>query len=404
MVRERGSMTPERALRWIEQAADALAAAHAVGVVHRDLGLSCLVALQDGRLKLVDFGTPSRGDMPSDASYLAPEQLEHGLADERSDVWALGCVLYELCVGNPPFGRGSAASLAAAILRHEPTFPAYLPASLTHIVSGCLRKSSFARIGSARELANLARSVLGALTGEIPATTAPVWHLPEPYSSSFPPARQSEAPPAAVPVRPSERVRAVARTGRIKGAALRAALLWYASVYGESALRTVFRKASPSLASILREGDVALGIMPSGWYDSLCVGELVELLEKSASPEDADVYTDAITQAVARDNVHGIYRSLFKLVASPSMLEANGQRVWRTYVDEGTLAVRFPTPGEMEVEVRGWTQHHAALCRVGRFMVQNCLREAGYNALVVERIACVSAGDPACVFEGLYLP
>ena len=46
-------------------------------------------------------------------AYLSPEQLEHGLADERSDVWALGCVLYEMVVGTPPFGRGGSATTAA---------------------------------------------------------------------------------------------------------------------------------------------------------------------------------------------------------------------------------------------------------------------------------------------------
>ncbi len=96
-------------------------------------------------MKVVDFGVAKRrvetqgsgdiltsqGEVLGTPAYLSPEQLEHGLADERSDVWGLGCVLYELCVGSPPFGRTNSAATTAAILRDEPPFPQTLTGGLT---------------------------------------------------------------------------------------------------------------------------------------------------------------------------------------------------------------------------------------------------------------------------------
>src|ERR1019366_465526 len=97
--------------------------------------------------------------------------LEHGLADERSDVWGLGCVLYELCVGTPPFGRANSASTTAAILRDEPVFPQNLTGSVIEVTQGCLRKNSFGRVASMGELGALVRD---ALDQSHPPANAPV--------------------------------------------------------------------------------------------------------------------------------------------------------------------------------------------------------------------------------------
>jgi hypothetical protein len=107
--------------------------------------------------------------------------------------------------------------------------------------------------------------------------------------------------------------------------------------------------------------------------------------------------------AVAKDNVGGVYRSLFRLVATPSLLEANAQRVWGTYCNEGAFVVRVPRPGVFEARLRGWSAHHAALCALGSHLLEHFLRTIGYNGLVVERTQCVSNEDGQCVFEGNWL-
>ncbi len=490
VIADRGPMRPEAAIGYTIQAAEALVAAHRAGVVHRDLKPSNLLLTAEGRVVLVDFGIAKRradvrdGDVLTSArevigtpAYLSPEQIEHGLADERSDVWALGCVLYEMVVGAPPFGRGGSAT-TAAILRDEPTFPPLVPSVVCDIVSACLRKSSFARIGSARDLLPLLRSALDPLgsplqeadrrssssmrvstrpsarpSGPLSFSAGPSRQpsIPPPRPSSIPPARAPSIPPprppsippraSSIPPRPSsippprppsippprassshppptfaERpapsaaprssgsIRVAAARGRIKGTAVRAGLLWFAESYGDALLARVLDHASPELRLLLRAGDPAFGIMASAWYDTALMGELLDLLDRVASPEDSREFASRLAAAVARDNVNGVYRALFRLIASPPLLEANAQRVWGTYVDEGTLTVRILAPGAFEGRVRGWSHHHGTVCQMLRPFTEQLLRSIGYSACVVERTQCVDHGDGQCLFQGNWLP
>jgi serine/threonine protein kinase len=440
---DRRYVPAEQATRWMVQAADALAAAHAAGVVHRDLKPSNILLTPTERITIVDFGiaqrrgepvgddTTGRREIIGTIAYLSPEQLDHGLADERSDVWALGCVLFELCAGAQAFGRGSAAETTAAILRDEPVFPSHVTGAVVHVVTACLRKSSFARVGSARELALLLRDALENPASELAAP--PPDRLPSrsPSSMSLPssvaPNRTSERPPAFPTQRPSSvsgvaprrsttppvvvpgsssRLPAAPRApvvGRVKGTAIRAGLAWFAAKQGGDVLRRLYDEAPPEVRAMIRVDDPAFGVIASGWYDTATVGALLEQMEKAAAPDDGEDYVQALTTAIAKDNVGGIYQALFKLISTPSMLEANSQRVWQTYVDEGALTVRVPERGTLNAEIRGWKHHDPRVCRVMGSMFQNILREVGYTALVVERTECVDEGSSRCLFEGMYL-
>jgi serine/threonine protein kinase len=474
IIAERGPLRPEAAISYAIQAAEALVAAHRAGVVHRDLKPSNLLLTADGRIVLVDFGIAKRradvrdGDVLTSArevigtpAYLSPEQIEHGLADERSDVWALGCVLYEMVVGAPPFGRGGSAT-TAAILRDEPMFPPFVPNVVGDIISACLRKSSFARIGSARDLVPLLRSALehtlaagteesdrhsssmristrpSSRANQASFAPAPSRHpsvppprgtsippprpasippprppsIPPPRPSSIPPPSESSRPPPAFTSRPapsagprsSSSMRVAPARGRIKGTAVRAGLLWFGEAYGESLLARVYNHATPELRALLRPGDLAFGIMASAWYEIGLMGELLDLVERVACPEDPREFASRLAGAVARDNVNGVYRALFRLIASPPLLEANAQRVWSTYIDEGTLTVRVLAPGSFEGRVRGWSHHHGTVCLMLRPFVEHLLRNIGYSACVVERTQCVDNGDGQCLFVGNWLP
>jgi serine/threonine-protein kinase len=461
LLAERGPVPPPRALRWVLQSSEALAAAHDVGVVHRDLKPSNLLLTHDDRIKVVDFGVAKRrmeaassgdiltsqGEVLGTPAYLSPEQLEHGLADERSDVWGLGCVLYELCVGAPPFGRANSAATTAAILRDDPPFPSGLSSVVVDVIQACLRKSSFQRVASMRELGALVRDALehaqpgtsgrppdgsgsdrylraSTRSSVVPASAAQATSTPlQAVSASEPPTRGSESPPShrasepprhsrpvtsrpfrpsQSPAAPSASMRAHAR-GHMKGTAVRVGLLWYAQRYGHDAVARTWERLSPPARDMLRLDEPSFGIVASGWYDTRLVGELLIALEETAGTDDSDEYANALAEAIAKDNVGGVYRSLFRLITTPTMLEANAQRVWRTYCDEGTLLVRAPRAGEMSLEIRHWTHHHPATCRFVGFAIQHVLREVGYEALVVERTMCQANGDGLCAFEGMYL-
>ncbi|MDP8999981.1 MAG: serine/threonine protein kinase [Myxococcota bacterium] len=424
---ERGPLPLDVALRHAVQAAEALVVAHGAGVVHRDLMPRNLLLTSEGRIVLVDFGfsprspndessTGVRNPLAGASAYAAPEQLEHGLADERSDVWALGCVLYEMVVGVAPFGKGGSATVSA-ILRDEPPFPSHVAAGVVHIVNACVRKNSFARIATARELLAMLRDALddsrvvpaieterasvrpsvqpGFPSGVIP----PPPRLPSMSLPSGSP-RSNSAAPTSRP--PSSDTRVAVARGRIKGTAVRAGIAWFASIHGDPGLTRVVDLASPELRAILSPKDPVFGLIASGWYETQLVGELVELIERVAAPTDPMAFGASVGDAIARDNVNGVHRALFRLVTSPVLLEANAQRVWRTYVDEGTLSVRIRTPSSFDARVRGWSHHHPSVCRTLRAMLESALREVGYAALVLARKQCVAVGDPQCVFGGTW--
>jgi serine/threonine protein kinase len=423
---ERGPLSVEGALRSAIQIGEALAVLHDAGVIHRDLAPSKVVTGPEGRVVLVDFGIlpradaaaepPQSGDTFANTSpYDAPEQIEHGLADERSDVWALGCLVYEMVVGVPPFGRGGSAT-AGAIIHDEPVFPSHVPSTIIHIVNACLRKNSFARIATARELLVLLRDGLGE-TESAPAPERTYVRssvrpgFPPPSGTIPPPPRLPSLPftmngsrssPAPTALPPSSATRVSAARGRVKGVAVRAGIAWFAETYGNAGIARVVDLASPELRAILRPKNTACGLIASGWYDTQLVGELVELIERVAAPIDPVAFGASVGEAIAHDNVTGVHRALFRLVASPALLEAHAQRVWRSYVDEGTLTVRMRAGGSFDARVRNWAHHHPSVCRTVRAMLESALRAAGYTALVLERTHCVGLGDTQCAFRGNY--
>jgi len=185
---QRGALPLVEALRIGAQIADALDRAHRAGIVHRDLKPGNVMLAKSGA-KLMDFGlaraqvdgggplrsrssdlsvspTMSRpltaeGSIVGTFQYMAPEQLEGGEADARSDVWAFGCLLYEMIAGRPAFSGRSAASLIGSILKDEPpplasstSGPAgdLPPPQLDHLVRRCLAKDPEDRWQSAADL------------------------------------------------------------------------------------------------------------------------------------------------------------------------------------------------------------------------------------------------------------
>ena len=168
-----GPLPFEQVLQYGMEIADALDKAHRQGIIHRDLKPSNVMLTKSG-VKLLDFGlakqhfmsTPAEstlqrvseeGQFVGTIQYMAPEVLQGKEADARSDIFALGLVLYEMVTGNPAFSGTSKASLIAAILEHEPQPIAELkpttPLALDRLIRACVAKDPDERIQTAHDVA-----------------------------------------------------------------------------------------------------------------------------------------------------------------------------------------------------------------------------------------------------------
>jgi serine/threonine protein kinase/Tol biopolymer transport system component len=159
----RGPVPIKQALTWARQIADALDAAHEKGIVHRDLKPANVKITPNDVVKVLDFGlarTYTSGDDAGDltrsptitsdggvilgtAAYMSPEQARGQAVGKRADIWAFGCLLYEMLTGRIAFEGPSVSDTLAAVLHHEPDWtalPSRLPTSIATLLQRCLEK------------------------------------------------------------------------------------------------------------------------------------------------------------------------------------------------------------------------------------------------------------------------
>jgi len=192
----RGPLPVDTAVRYAAQICDALAAAHDHGIIHRDLKPANIMITKSG-VKVLDFGlakitasaasmdeVPTQQGSPTQSgvilgtpAYMAPEQIEGESVDARTDIFALGCIVYEMLSGRSPFQGKSTPSLIAAILKEEPArlrdIASTIPPSLERVILRCLAKDPSARWQNAQDARHAMEDArTEAVTGSL---TTPRW-------------------------------------------------------------------------------------------------------------------------------------------------------------------------------------------------------------------------------------
>src|SRR6266853_1084796 len=183
------------ALAIAAQIAEALEAAHEKGIIHRDLKPANVVLGGDGRVKVLDFGlakavagdssSPDLSQSPTitmggtkdgvilgTAAYMSPEQACGTPADKRADIWAFGCVLFELLTGRAAFGGETTTEILAAIIEREPRWaalPHTTPDGIRRLLRRCLEKDPMRRL---RDIGDARLDIAEVLSGASPASAA----------------------------------------------------------------------------------------------------------------------------------------------------------------------------------------------------------------------------------------
>lgn len=220
LLKKRGALPVAEALHYVLQACVAVAECHAMGIVHRDLKPENLMVLGEpgtsGLIKVLDFGVSKSdwleqaarlrltgtADVLGTPTHMSPEQVRSSkTVDARTDIWALGVILYEALTGVPPFLAENLPALCAAIVSDEPRPPRELrpelPAALEAVILRCLEKHPDARPFSVRTLAELLApfaadaggvavdKIRGVAEASVPRISAPP---PPPRLTPIPPA------------------------------------------------------------------------------------------------------------------------------------------------------------------------------------------------------------------------
>jgi Tol biopolymer transport system component len=197
----RGPIRVDEALGIAKQIAEALEAAHEKGIIHRDLKPANVALTNDGQVKVLDFGlakavegASASGDLSMSptitspammtgvgvilgtAAYMSPEQAKGRPADKRSDIWAFGCVLYEMLTGRPPFAGEDTSEVLARIIERDPDFqalPPRTPQAILRLLRRTLEKDRKRRLADVSDARIEIDDALAATPPETIAAIAP---------------------------------------------------------------------------------------------------------------------------------------------------------------------------------------------------------------------------------------
>ncbi len=348
LLRTHYELSPEQALAILEPVASALLAAHEAGFLHRDVKPENVLIGDDGRIRVTDFGlaraieaadsNKTHGLLLGTVAYLSPEQVEHGDADERSDVYSAGILLYELLTGQVPFAGPTPMQVAYRHVHEDVPSPRLVrpgvPPAVAAIVERATRRAPAERFASVADMLREIRLVRGELPpadlssaqpetlviqrpcaapagpAQSPApeaavhvTTAEPVPAPSPLASLFAagqaarPAQPEPAPDRPLSPRPAKRTRRSRRTRWIGLVALICLGVVVAFLFGplqRVTVPTVLNKTATEARTIMAAANLKLNTAARDYSETVPKGQII----RTDPPGGRSVFTGATVTAV----------------------------------------------------------------------------------------------------------
>lgn len=185
--------------------------------------------------------------------------------------------------------------------------------------------------------------------------------------------------------------------GRIKGAAFREFVLWYEEDFGRQATMACFARLPPEHQELLDLTKPAAGILASTWYPAALINTWLDIISEGWTPEHTTQICRSANAFTVPRLIKGVYRFLFESVATPSLYARHIRRAWRQLHTTGLRTITIVSPGYAESIIEQWPAHHPVLCQVTNETMAAVFRMMKLQNVTLERVHCVSQGDPRCV-------
>ena len=191
--------------------------------------------------------------------------------------------------------------------------------------------------------------------------------------------------------------------GRIKGAAFIEFLRFCEHEYGTERVHSAVMSIPIELRHPLSVSLPTLGVLPSTWYAADTVHALLDALLSGVGSDARRRMAADISKAIMDATLKGVYRALFRVVATPERYARYASRLWTAYYDTGDFRIEMPNPKTAVATVRNWPSHHGFICELNRGAAEAIYTAMGLKNVVTTRAACIDGGAQACRFVSRWL-